>query len=300
MAASPQLAAIRPGVPAIDPIRRQQDERVRWCLNSLQGTISSTPEPVPLWTDATLNWSATDPGTSIYCTGLDVKLYVNGYSVPPVGSQIIRRPIADTEARLIAASGVLQRTLATTAIKVEMPSIITIYENDMAPLLVQALRFDENRLANGNVDPGARRYIYIEHDVELDLTGWESIPITGGVTLIGKGTALQTRPRLYTTVRSDLFSTDGHNVRISNLRIEGPDHPEVVQEEEDNRGIGLLVSGVPGTTVNIEIDHNEIYGWSQAAVRVNDCDGQSGCTDTEPSPGHDASLAEPHGGAHPR
>ena len=31
------------------------------------------------------------------------------------------------------------------------------------------------------------------------------------------------------------------------------------------------------SVVNIEIGYNEIYGWSEAAVRVNDCDGKEWC-----------------------
>jgi hypothetical protein len=66
----------------------------------------------------------------------------------------------------------------------------------------------------------------------------------------------------------------GDNVRITGVRIEGPDHNRVVPEDEEpNKGVGIKVLEV----VNIKIDHNEIYGWSQAAIRVDDCDGVDEC-----------------------
>jgi hypothetical protein len=41
----------------------------------------------------------------------------------------------------------------------------------------------------------------------------------------------------------------------------------VREDDEPDKGIGILSEG----HVNIEIDHNEIYGWSHTAVRVDDC-----------------------------
>jgi hypothetical protein len=42
-------------------------------------------------------------------------------------------------------------------------------------------------------------------------------------------------------------------------------------------GVGILVYA----DINIEINNNEIYAWSQAAVRVNDCDGKDWCPSPE-------------------
>jgi hypothetical protein len=71
-----------------------------------------------------------------------------------------------------------------------------------------------------------------------------------------------------------LFAINGDNVRITGVRIEGPDHFGVVPEDEEpNKGVGIQVDSF----VNIEIDNNEVYGWSQAAVRVLDCDGKEWC-----------------------
>jgi len=75
-----------------------------------------------------------------------------------------------------------------------------------------------------------------------------------------------------------LFDISGANVRISGVRIEGPDHSRVAPEDEEpDKGVGILVYA----DINIEINNNEIYAWSQAAVRVNDCDGKDWCPSPE-------------------
>ena len=242
-----------------------QSEKALECLGDLQGTLSATPQPIPLWQSGTLRWNVTVPSS---CTGVGVKLYVDNQVVSPTGSRTIQ-PIADTSAKLHATLPAVlgggRRTLATASIKVDLPespSIISINANYMAPLLVQALR-------EGN------KHIRIENPVELDLSGREFISIAENTTLEGGRTPRQPGPRLFTTIRPNvLFEIVGDNVRISGLRIEGPDHSRVVPEDEEpNKGVGIRDLNY----VNVEINDNEIYGWSQAAVRVDDCDGVEGC-----------------------
>ena len=247
-------------LPATDPTGQEQ---ALDCLGDLQGTLSITPQPIRLGDPGNLQWSVTVPSN---CSGVGIKLYVDNQLVSLTGSRTIQ-PIANTSARLHATLPAVlgggRRTLAAVSIKVDLPeppTIISINANHMEPLLLQALR-------EGN------KHIRIENHVELDLTGWESIAIAGGVILEGGRTPRQPGPRLYTTVRPAVFfETTGDNIRITGVRIEGPDHVGVVPDG-DNKGIGVFVNG----DINIEIDHNEIYGWSQAAVRVNDCDGKAGC-----------------------
>jgi hypothetical protein len=159
-------------LPATDPPAK---EKAINCLGDLQGTLSTTPQIVDFWKTATLRWNVTVPSS---CTGTGVKLYVDNQAVSPTGSQSIQ-PIANAgyrlHAALPAALGGGRRTLANAAIKVELPlkpSIIPINANYMAPLLVQTLGTENT-------------YIYVENHVELDLSGWESIPIVAGVTLAG-------------------------------------------------------------------------------------------------------------------
>jgi len=157
-------------LPAGDP---PQKEKATDCLGDLQGTISVTPQPIPLWQTATLRWNVTVPSS---CTGIGVKLYVDNQVVSSTGSRTIQ-PIADTSSKLYATLPAVlgggRRTLATTSIKVDLPeppSIITVSDNYMEPLLLQALR-------EGN------KSIFIASNVELDLSGREYIPIAAGVTV---------------------------------------------------------------------------------------------------------------------
>jgi hypothetical protein len=149
-----------------------------------------------------------------------------------------------------------------------MPQVVTINANYMVPLLLQAL-------SDPFIPGTTSRQIYIENHVELDLTGRDYIQIREGVTLAGGRTAREPGPRLFTTIRPNvLFEIVGDNVRIKGLRIEGPDHFGVVPEDEEpNKGVGIRNVHY----VNVEIANNEIYGWSQAAVRVDDCEGTDGC-----------------------
>ena len=225
------------------------------CLGDLQGTISA-PSQVDLWQTATLRWNVTLPSS---CTGIGVKLYVDNQVVSPIGSRTFQ-PIADTSpiklhAALPAVYGGAKRTLAaTTAIKVNLPPLVAINANYMAPLLLQALR-----------TPGT--YISVANNVELNLSGQEYISIAAGVTLAGGRTAREAGPRLYTTTRPRLlFNIGGDNVRITGVRIQGPDMDVAV---EDYNAVGIFVRPT-GAVNNIEIDHNELYGWSWAAVQVWD------------------------------
>ena len=51
-----------------------QSERALECLGDFQGTISATPQPIPLGQAGTLRWNVTVPSI---CTGIGVKLYVD-------------------------------------------------------------------------------------------------------------------------------------------------------------------------------------------------------------------------------
>lgn len=125
-------------------------------------------------------------------------------------------------------------------------------------------------------------------DVDLDLSPFERIAIAEGVILRGGRTArpgvlFQPGPRLYTTSHpEELFEVQGDRVRITGVRIEGP---EMGQYEGDAAGpVGILVTaGFAAIDHNahqcdytqpawqsIEIDHNELSGWSHAAIRVTD------------------------------
>lgn len=60
------------------------------------------------------------------------------------------------------------------------------------------------------------------------------------------------------------FYNNADNIRISGIRLDGAD-------------MGIASDGTPGSTgiviyssVNVEIDNNEIYGWHGTAVTIRD------------------------------
>jgi hypothetical protein len=133
--------------------------------------------------------------------------------------------------------------------------------------------------------------VFVDKSVDLDLSAFTPpdqnghpvpVRIAAGVQLIGGRTAIpgkpyEAGPRLFTTTRpSPLFSVDGPGVRISGLRIQGHlsiDPPEIASDDSDS-SVGISISPNSRGAVPIEIDHNEIYGWSNAGVEVKGQDNQ--------------------------
>jgi hypothetical protein len=139
--------------------------------------------------------------------------------------------------------------------------LVTISSQDLLPTFMQALR-TPNTTVNVTAD--------------LDLSGLANIPIAAGVKLIGGRTAVpgkpyQPGPRLFTTtIPSPLLNVTGARVRITGLRIQGhlSVDPPGISDSDDDSSIGISVAFESRGPVPIEIDHNEIYGWSGAGVEV--------------------------------
>ena len=142
-----------------------------------------------------------------------------------------------------------RRDLGLAEIRIVLPNKFIISENYLEPLLVQASRGDPVKS------------IRIENSVQLDLSAYESIEIDEGVTLAGGRTVREPGLRLYTTTRPrKLFAIAGDNVRITGVRIESPD---MGVTGIDNRAVGIYVQPIVPID-NIEVDLNELSGWSWA------------------------------------
>jgi hypothetical protein len=162
---------------------------------------------------------------------------------------------------------------------------VTIDANNLAPLLVQALGIPNTT-------------VMVADGVELDLTPHlgGSITIANGVQLIGgrvaePGKRFQRGPRLFVTPDpyvsdadpsflshwpNPLFLIGGDNVRISGVRVEGPGAPPDgwrSNKKGETRGIRFI------DQINIEIDHNELYGWNTAAVEPVGIESTTGPND---------------------
>lgn len=137
---------------------------------------------------------------------------------------------------------------------------VTITRDDQQRLLADALARPDTR-------------VDIAPTVNMDLTTTplvvaSDVQLFGGggvVSVPGGGTKSLPGALLYTTgyPHDFLLAQDVNNVRITGLRIRGAS-----QEPNDNGPTAFGVVVFRG--VNVEIDHNEIFGWNNAAVRVDD------------------------------
>lgn len=109
--------------------------------------------------------------------------------------------------------------------------------------------------------------IYISNGAEINLNGEkESIGIPEGVILAsGRGDKLKEGALLSVGEHREeqryIFKINGSNVRITGIRFRGPDF-----SPDASRLAGCLISD--GNHENLEIDHNEFYGWPVAAIEI--------------------------------
>ncbi|NUR61692.1 MAG: hypothetical protein HOV87_23985 [Catenulispora sp.] len=118
--------------------------------------------------------------------------------------------------------------------------------------------------------PGA--IVHVAGDVNLDLSGLSGLGVASGVQLLGDRRFFPAGPRIFTTsFPRDLFtvgssSTSADNVRISGLRLDGGESTDPFSAVDQPDADGIQVH----SSRNVEIDHDEIYGWRGAAVAVDD------------------------------
>lgn len=272
-AALAALLAAAPGARWIAPAHAlpadttPMEERAAECIGGVTATLTVSPTTVNLGQSYTVTWKATLPAG---CAA--VQIYLNSAAMPAAGFRTIQA-LATTGYTLRAQMGKAYRTLANRSIQVILPPTVTISSNTVKPLLLQALR-------EGN------HTIIVQDNVDMDLTDWngplQNIPIASGTILRGGRTSRDPGPRLYTTSRPGVFFfVSGDNIRITGLRIQGPDMGVVDGDENNARGI---VIRTPST---VEIDNNELSGWCWAAVQVRNGDVPDGFTHPEAVRVHD-------------
>jgi hypothetical protein len=237
------------GIPT-DP---DDTENLPPCLHKFSvPSFGVSPGRVDLGASATLAWRIVVPTE---CRN-QLSFTLNGKAI---GLQESRRltPMANTQYTLqVRAPGGVARTIDTASIRVDLPDEVTIDRNDQQPLFAQAV---------GTAGTTVR----VANNVRLDLSRYESISVAAGVDLLGGRTARTAGPVLFTETRPKrLLVVTGDDVRISGLRIHGPDMG--VADSDGGPASGLYVS----SRNDVEIDHNEIAGWKNAAVGVNDDDNR--------------------------
>jgi hypothetical protein len=220
------------------------------CLEDTQGTLTAKDPKVDLDSTTTLTWAATVPSS---CP--NVVLYIGSQVVGRTGTLTVR-PMANTRYTLRARSGnARDAEIASVVVSVTLPKVVTITPSSSRATLVQALGT-------------AGTTVIVTNDVNLDLSYMHEIGIADNVVFQGGRTPRVPGPRLFSTVRaSTLFTIYGDNVRITGLRIEGP---EMGVSDADDNSRAILTD----SSVNVEIDHNEISGWSTAGIMVWDTKGR--------------------------
>src|SRR5262245_18567380 len=220
------------------------------CLEGTNGVLHATPEIVDFSKTSTLTWAAKVPAN---CP--NVVLYIGSQIVGRTGTLTVE-PTANTRYTLRARSGnARDAEIAAVVVSVTLPKVVTITPTSSRATLVQALGT-------------AGTTVFVTNDVNLDLSYMHEIGIANNILFAGGRTPRVPGPRLFSTVRaSTLFTIYGDNVRITGLRIEGP---EMGVSDADDNSRAILTD----SSVNVEIDHNEISGWSTAGIMVWDTKGR--------------------------
>jgi len=114
----------------------------------------------------------------------------------------------------------------------------------------------------------AGQVVFVTSTASIDLTNYHPINIPAGVTLAsGRGDGSSSGALLYSNLLTSavypgLFVAGGNGVRITGLRIQGPD-PEIgTSEYWRPEGYGVY------SEYYIEVDNNEISGWAQCGVCI--------------------------------
>jgi VCBS repeat protein len=114
--------------------------------------------------------------------------------------------------------------------------------------------------------------VRVASGVTLDLSGQEYIALQPGVQILGDRwpspptLVTYTFPNTLFAIGSDPFGTVADGVRISNLNLYGGSLADGVGKP-DSFAIRI------GSSVDVEIDRNTIYGWRGGAVNVEDGQG---------------------------
>lgn len=120
----------------------------------------------------------------------------------------------------------------------------------------------------------AGQVVYIDDKAEIDLTGKQKIVIPGGVTLAScRGREDLQGALLFSNelATSGMFLAGGARVRLTGLRLRGPDQTRRTEQMRKLHKQGRYYSipnsdGIISTHPHLEVDNCELWGFSHAAV----------------------------------
>lgn len=118
--------------------------------------------------------------------------------------------------------------------------------------------------------------VYVDDNSVIDLTGEKNISIPGGVTLAsGRGMNGSSGALLFSNSffpeqeYSAVFITGGQDVRITGLRLKGP-NPDILDHGYSATGVANAVRSFHS---GLEVDNNEIFAWDKWAIWLYRLDG---------------------------
>ncbi len=120
----------------------------------------------------------------------------------------------------------------------------------------------------------AEQVVYVNDNVEIDMTDKHKIVIPGGVTVAsGRGRGGSKGALLYSNelATSPMFLAGGEKVRVTGLRLRGPDQERRTEQMRKLYKEGKYYSipnsdGIISSYPGLEVDNCELWGWSHAAV----------------------------------
>lgn len=123
---------------------------------------------------------------------------------------------------------------------------------------------DELKSALGRASAG--QIVYVADGAEIDATGECNLAIASGVTLAGnRGLDGSAGPLIHADNLDcrPLFVTGGPGVRVTGLRIKGPD-----TENRESAYVLPNSDGIRAVHPDLEVDNCEIWGWSHAGIEL--------------------------------
>jgi len=122
----------------------------------------------------------------------------------------------------------------------------------------------------------AGQVVYVADDAEIDMSGQENVAIPAGVTLAsGRGKEGSKGGLLFSTALKTfpLFRAGGDGVRVTGLRLRGPDPERRTEQMRELHKEGKYYSipnsdGLQCACPGLEVDNCELSAWSHAAVSL--------------------------------
>jgi hypothetical protein len=123
-------------------------------------------------------------------------------------------------------------------------------------------------------EANAGQVVYVNDNAEIDMTGKQKIVIPGGVTVAsGRGCGDSKGALLYSNelATSPLLLAGGEKVRVTGLRLRGPDPERRTEQMRKLHREGRYYSipnsdGIICQHPHLQVDNCELSGWSHAAV----------------------------------